>query len=299
MSPTSLLTLNLVLATMMFGIALSLRVADFRRVLTQPRGPVTGLLAQFLLLPAATWLMTLALPVGPQVALGMLLVGSCPGGSFSNIMTHLARGNTALSVSMTGGSSLAAAVMTPLNFFFYSSLNPETAALLKAIDVPAGQVLTVVGLVLALPLTLGLIAARLAPALARRVEAPFRLFSLIMLIGFVLVALTQNWSTFAAGAGAFLLVVVAHNALALGIGRLSALFAGLDTADRRAVTLEVGIQNSGHGLGLIFTFFHSLSGMALVAAAWGIWHLISGLGLVGYWHRLDMRETEGVWQSES
>lgn len=285
MSDSSLLALNLILALMMFGIALSLKVEDFKRVFSQPKAPLTAIVAQFILLPASSWLLTILLPLPAEVALGVILVGCCPGGSFSNIMTYLSKGNTALSVSITALSSLAAAVMTPFNFVLYSSLNPETAALLKSIHVPIQSVLMIVLLVLALPLLLGLITAYYAPRFAERSQGAFKIISLLTLIGFVIAALSQNWQKFSAGANIFMAVVILHNGMALGIGRLTSYFMGLNTPDTRAVTLELGIQNSGLGLGIIFTFFSQLSGMAIIAASWGIWHLISGLSLTWYWHR--------------
>ncbi|QUJ67272.1 bile acid:sodium symporter family protein [Photobacterium sp. GJ3] len=290
MSNTSLLLLNLVLALMMFGIALGLKPADFRTVARHPKGPLTGLAAQFFLMPALTWLLTMVVPLPAEVALGLILVASCPGGSFSNLVTYLANGNTAMSISMTGMASLAAVVMTPLNFMGYASLNPATAVLLKQITVPPQSILLVVILVLALPLALGLLCGYLAPGFARRSEPWFRVTSLITLLGFVAAALLSHWPQFIAGANVYLLTVVAHNALALAIGWLSAWTMKLPMADRRAVTLEVGLQNSGLGLGIIFSFFSDLTGMAIIAAGWGIWHLLSGLGLCFLWQRQDRRQ---------
>ncbi len=293
MSGTSLILLNLILAFMMYGIALSLTVDDFRRILVRPKGPLTGIFAQFILLPAASWGLTMLVDMPAEIALGIILVGSCPGGSFSNIMTHLARGNTALSVSMTGISSIGAALMTPASFVFYSGLNPDTAALLKEISVPAQNILLLVGLVLIVPLILGLITARLSPGFAARSDGIFRMVSLAVLFVFVGVTLGKHWQVFVSGIGSFFFIVILHNALALSVGRLSARLMKLNTADSRAVTLEVGIQNSGLGLGIIFTFFDQLSGMAIIAAAWGIWHLVSGLSLTAFWNLQDRKYSAG------
>lgn len=290
MSSTSLLILNLVLALMMFGIALSLRVADFQQVLRQPKAPLTAITAQFILLPALSCLLTFLVPMPAEVALGIILIGACPGGSFSNIMTFLSGGNTALSISMTGVASLAAAVFTPFNFLLYSSLNPATAKLLTAITVPVEDILSIVLLVLVLPLILGMFTAKYAPYFAKRSQGAFRFISLITLFTFVALALFKNWSTFAAGADWFLLLVIVHNTMALLIGRTTAALMKLNTADSRAITFEVGIQNSGLGLAIIFTFFSQFSGMAIIAAAWGIWHLVSGLTLSWFWHKRDKKK---------
>lgn len=287
MSPASLIALNVILALMMFGIALSLRVDDFQRVVRKPKGALVGLLAQFIALPGLTFILTYYLPLPPQVELGLILVASCPGGSFSNIVTYLAGGNAALSVSMTAVASLLATVMTPFNFLLYSGLNPVTAPLMQSIAVPPEQIYTVVALVLALPLTIGLVVGKKYSDWAARVEPFFRYASLLALFSFVGLALVQNWAQFVAGANIFLVAVMVHNVMALTLGQTAARLASLSGPDRRAITLEVGLQNSGLGLGIIFTFFADLGGMAIVAAGWGIWHLISGMGLCGWWTYRD------------
>lgn len=289
MSSTSLFVLNAVLAMMMFGIALSLTPEDFRRIARQPLGPLVGMIAQFVLLPALTCLLTWLVPMPSEIALGLLLVSCCPGGSFSNLMTYLSNGNTAMSVSMTGVASLLACVLTPLNFMFYAALNPRTQSLLNSISVSTADMLTVIAFVLAIPLALGLTCARIWPLFARKSEPFFRFVSLFTLFGFVAIALFMNWDKFIAGASIFLLAVVVHNALALAIGWGAARALQLPQADTRAITLEVGLQNSGLGLGIIFTFFANLEAMAVIAAAWGIWHLISGLSLSTYWQFKDRR----------
>lgn len=292
MSSTGLLLLNLILALMMFGIALSLRAADFRQVLRQPKAPLVAMLAQFVLLPAASWLLTMLVPMPAEVALGVILIGACPGGSFSNIMTYLSKGNVALSVSMTGIASLAAALLTPFNFMLYASLNPATKELLTSINVPFENILILVILVLALPLLLGMLTAKLAPNFALKSQGVFRIISLTTLFSFVLLALIKNWQTFADAADWFLLLVLLHNGFALSLGYGLAYLMQLSRADRRAITFETGIQNSGLGLGIIFTFFSEFSGMAIIAAAWGIWHLISGLSLTWLWHWRDKTDSQ-------
>lgn len=288
--PGSLLLINLIVALMMFGVSLDLRAEDFRRVLREPRAPAIGLLAQFLLLPALTCLACWALRIEPQLALGMILVAACPGGSFSNIMTWLARGNVAMSVSMTAVSSLAASVLTPLNFAFYAWLNPLTRPLLTEIDIEPLGLLLLVLLVLGLPLLAGMAVGRRLPSLALRAEKPLRLLSLTVMLGFVGLAFSRNLDQFLEHFHLFFWLVVAHNGLALLIGYASARLAGLDERDRRAVTLESGIQNSALGLVIIFTFFPQAGGMLLIAAFWGCWHLVSGLSLAWFWSRRPPRE---------
>ncbi|ATH82118.1 bile acid:sodium symporter family protein [Pseudomonas sp. KHPS1] len=283
--PSSLVLINLIVALMMFGVSLDLRAENFRRIARAPRAPLLGLLAQFLLLPALTCLACWGLGIEPELALGMMLIAACPGGSFSNIMTWLARGDVAVSVSMTAVSSLAASLLTPLNFALYAWLNPYTRPLLTQIALDPLGLLALVLLVLALPLLAGMWVGRRFPRLAQHLEKPLRLFALLVMLGFVALAFSRNLEQFTRHFHLFFWLVVAHNALALGIGYLSALIGGLPAGERRAVTLEVGIQNSALGLVIIFTFFPQAGGMLLIAAFWGCWHLVSGLALAWLWSR--------------
>jgi len=284
--PRSLILLNLILALMMFGVSLSLRLEDFKRIVLSPIAPIAGLFAQFFLLPLATCLFTWALNIDPELALGMILVASCPGGSFSNIMTWLARGNVAVSVSMTAVSSLAAAILTLVNFAFYGWLNPHTREYLTKITIEPSSILILVLLVLALPLVLGMVTGRRLPDLVVRLQKPLRIFSLLVLIAFVAIAFSSNFALFLERFHSFFWLVVGHNLLALFLGYGMGLMLKLPVADRRAVTLEVGIQNSGLGLVILFTFFPEAGGMMLITAFWGVWHLVSGLTLSQIWARI-------------
>jgi len=284
-SSENLLILNVILAFMMFGVSLSLTGEDFRRVLKRPDAPIVGLLAQFVLLPAATCLTTWFFEVDPEMALGMILVASCPGGSFSNIMTWLARANVAVSVSMTAVSSLVAIVMTPFNFALYGWLNPNTRSMLTEIQLDSVNILILVALVLGLPLLVGMMTGKLFPHFAARAEKPMRVITLLVLLLFVGVAFTNNLDVFLATADRIVILVVLQNLLALGMGAFAGGLTGLPRQDRRAITMEVGIQNSGLGLAILFTFFPEASGMILIAAFWGVWHLVSGLLLAWWWSR--------------
>ena len=294
MSPGFMIALNLVLGCMMFGIALSLSPADFKRVAVMPKAAGVGLICQFILLPFISYLITVIFQVPAEVALGLILVGCCPGGTFSNIMTYLARGNAALSVSMTAVSSSVAAFATPANFLLYASLNPETAGLVTAIDVGVTGIVSFVVGVLIIPLVLGLSVRHRWPQLAIKFEVPFRRFSLLLLLSFAVIALASHWGQFAAGVTGYALLVILHNLVALLIGFAMASLAGLNVADRRAVTLETGIQNSGLGLGIIFSFFPGYGEMAIIAGAWSIWHLTSGLILSSWWARRTPSMPTGV-----
>jgi BASS family bile acid:Na+ symporter len=284
-SPQSLVALNAVIGLMMFGMALDLRLEDFKRICRAPRAPAIGLAAQFLLLPAFTFLLTLAIQPVPSMALGMILIGACPGGNLSNIMTYLARGNAAVSVSMTAVSTAAAIVMTPLNLAVWGGLNPATEPILREVSLNPWDVFTTIFMILGIPLMAGIAAGRLWPRLVERVRGPFRVFAVLVFLFVVGLALSANWSTFLQVIGLVVFAVLVHNASALALGWSAGRLAGLAPADRRAVTIEVGIQNAALGLILIFDFFQGLGGMAIIAAWWGIWHIIAGLAVAFVWSR--------------
>jgi bile acid:Na+ symporter, BASS family len=293
-----LTVLNVLLAFMMFGVSLTLRLDDFRRIVRAPVAPAVGLVAQFVLLPAGTCLATYLLDIDPELALGMILVASCPGGTFSNVLTWLARGNVAVSVSMTAVSSLAASVLTPLNFALYGSLNPHTRDLMTDIDVDRVDLLLLVLLVLAVPMVLGSFLGTRFPAVAARSERPLRVVSMLIFLAFVAIAFGNNVDLFLDEFHTFFWLVACHNALALGLGYAMARSVRLPASDRRAVTLEVGIQNSGLGLVIGFTFFPELGGVLLIAAFWGVWHLVSGLVLAQWWARRPLPEGDPLRRTE-
>ncbi len=283
--PSGLVALNAIIALMILGASLDLRVDDLRRVVARPAGVLAGLSAQAVLTPAATCLLTWAFRVDPALSLGMMLVAACPSGALSNVLTWRARGNVALSVGLTTVSSLAATVLTPLNFALYGWLNPRTRPLLQEVSLPVGGILLQVLLVLALPVVLGMLVGAKAPRFARRAERPLRGASFVVLMAFIAGAFLENRALFVSRFGDFFWLVVLQNAMALGIGLLVSRAAGLDEADRRAVTIEVGIHNSGLGLAILFTFFPAAGSMMLITAFWGVWHLVSGLALSAWWAR--------------
>ncbi|MEK9970334.1 MAG: bile acid:sodium symporter family protein [Ferrovibrio sp.] len=284
--------LGLVLALIMFGVALDLRLSDFVAVLRRPLAPLTGLVAQTLLLPAMTWGMTMIIQPQPSVALGMIIVGACPGGNLSNLITHMGRGNTALSVSMTGLSSVVAIVATPLNIIFWASLNPATAALLRQVNIEAGPFLAQTILILGVPMALGMALAHWVPALATRLRKPFQILSWLVLVLFIAATTIANGRYLLTFLADIMPMVVLHNAAALALGWLAARAIRMNTPDTRAVTIEIGMQNSGLGLALILNQFDALGGAALIAAGWGIWHIVSGGLLATLWRRSDLRTTK-------
>lgn len=268
--------LNATLAMMVLGLALDIRPKDFLRVVETPKAPLIGLFAQFLLLPASTCMLTLMLDLPAGVELGMILVAACPGGALSNFITHLSGGNTALSISITAISSTVAVVMLPINFVFWASLNPVANALLVEVNVNGMDILKSLLLVLAAPLLFGFFIQRYLPKLAVALHKVLKYLSLVALVAFILIAVIRNQDHFMAHFFMLFSVVLTHNGLALLIGYGASTAAGLKLADKKAVTLEVGMQNSSLAIAIVFTQFGAEYGMALISAFWGTWHIVSG-----------------------
>lgn len=281
-NPTSLAVLNLILALVLYGVALNMKPADFRGIATAPRATLVGLAGQFVLLPAIAWALGMILEPAPSIALGMILVSACPGGNISNFLTNYARGNTALSITISAFSTIGSLFFTPFNLAFWGGLNPQTRSLLHQVALSPWEVLWAIVLLLGLPAALGMATAHRFPAFAAKLERPFRWLSLGVFGLFIVGALAANWTYFVAHVGRVVGVVFVMNALGLLIGYWSARLARLPQADCRAVSMEVGIQNSGFGLVLVFNFFDGVGGMAIVAAWWGIWHILSGLALAAW-----------------
>ncbi len=284
-SPGSLMLLNAVLAVVMFTIALDLTPDDFRRLRRSPKPLLVGMVSQFVVLPILTFALVWIAQPRPSIALGLILVAACPGGNISNFITHRAGGNAALSVSMTGIATIAAIFLTPINIAFWGGLYPPTRRILQQTEVDPVQIAITVSLMLVLPLILGVQLNMRRPDIVRRLRRPLQWIAMGIFISFVIIALAVNWTFFVQFAGAVAVLVIVHNTLALGGGWITATIAGLSSYDRRAVTIETGIQNSALGLVLIFAFFDGLGGMAVVAAFWGIWHAVSGLGLAALFSR--------------
>ena len=284
-NPQTLTLLNAVLGLVMFGVALELRVEDFRLALRTPKALALGLIRHHIVFPAMTYVLIWILRPEPSIALGMILVSSCPAGHISNFLVHLSRGNTALSVSVSALSTVAALFMTPLNFALWGNLHPITAGLMRQVAMSPWEMLEVVVMLLGVPLVLGMWAAHRYPAFARKVQRPMKWLSLVILLAFIVGALAANFRHFLDYIALVVGVVFVHNLMALVTGYGLSTLIGLPERDRRAITFEMGIQNSGLGLILIFNFFDGLGGMAIVTAWWGIWHIVAGMTLATWWRR--------------
>ncbi|KAA1420377.1 bile acid:sodium symporter family protein [Mumia zhuanghuii] len=287
---SSLTLLKIVLGAILFGVALDTRLEDFRAAVRKPVAMAVGIGGQFLLLPAITFCLTLVLGVRGSIALGMILVACCPPGNVSNILTHRARGDVALSVSMTSVGNVLAIFLMPLNFAFWGGLHPTGQDFLTDIEVGPWAMLSEVLLVIGIPFVLGLTVARLWPNVAARSHGLVSRVASLALGAIIIVGITGNWDVFVNYIGVVLIAVFLHDALALLLGYSIARGARLSDRSTRAMTFEVGIRNAGFGLLLVFEFFDGLGGMALVAAWWGIWDIIAGLFVATLWARRPVRD---------
>ena len=280
-------TINIILALVMYGVALGIKPAIFIEVFRKPKSVLLGMLCQLVLLPAFTCLLAIALTgwISPMMGLGMILVASCPGGNISNFMSSLAKANVELSVSLTAISTALAVVLTPFNFWAWGSVYLHSAAVsaeIPTLVIPLWDVFKTIFILLGIPLVLGILTSHYLPKVAAALKKPLQWLSIIIFIAMVVLSFGSNIDAFLKCIRYIFLVVLIHNALALSIGFGVASAFRVPFRDRRTLTIETGIQNSGLGLALmlgtsLFAGFPPHGGMLVITAWWGIWHIISGL----------------------
>lgn len=296
------LLLNLAIAFIMFGVALELQLADFQKLFRKPKPALVGILSQFFLMPLLTLGIVLALGnyITPAIGLGMILVSACPGGNISNFISSLARGNVALSVSLTAFSSIGGLILTPFNFAFWGNLYIEiygnTMAMnaLPALEIEWLSVLETIVVILGIPLVLGVLFRAKYPLLAMRSLVTIKRLSILVFITMIAVIFAKNYELFVKYIQYIFLIVLVHNALALTMGYVTGKVFRLSAQDCKTVAIETGIQNSGLALALlfnpaIFPAEMAIGGMAFIAAWWGVWHIVSGLAIAGYWSGFSLR----------
>jgi BASS family bile acid:Na+ symporter len=285
------LVLSIVQAFVMFGVALGIKPLHFKTAFSHPKAVVVGFCSQILLLPAITFVAVYVFRthLTATVALGAILVASCPGGNISNFISSISRGNVELSVSLTAITTITAVVITPLNFTMWGNLYIAQSDLVRELYIPVSQVFYTLFFVIGLPLALGVLCSAKLPTLTRKIAKPIQSLSVLIFMGMVVIAFAANFDYFCHYIKYILIIVLIHNGLAFLSGWLFASATGVNDRDRRTITIETGIQNSGLALMLIFNpeIFPSdiqTGGMAFMAAWWGVWHIISGLGLSVGWN---------------
>ncbi len=290
----SMMVINITLALIMFGVALNMHLDGFKELLKRPRPIIAGVISQFILLPFVTFLLVLWLKPPPSVALGMVLVAACPGGNVSNFISTLAKGNIELSVALTAFATLAAVLMTPVNFAFWGGLYASSSGLVIPISIDWWQMAKIVLLLLGIPIILGMSLRHHLPRIADKIEKPMKWFSILFFLALVVGAVAQNFTYFKLYAGLIAGIVLLHNFLAFFTGYSLATIMCVRPRERRSITIETGIQNSGLALVLIVNphLFDGLGGMAFIAAFWGIWHIVSGMIIGGTWSRIKDKGEE-------
>jgi BASS family bile acid:Na+ symporter len=282
---SGLWVLNIAIGIIMFGVALGITIDDFKRLFKNPKIVFVGVLSQFILLPAATFLAIIIIEPHPSFALGMMMIAACPGGNVSNFFSKMAGGNAALSVSLTAFATLICIFMTPFNLHFWGSLYEPTNAILQTVELNPYDLFKLVLLILGIPLIAGMLIKYYHSEMAKKIEKVLKPLSMLVFIALIFVAFSQNLDIFMNYIHLVLFLVIFHNIFAFIIGYYTAKSFGLDKKDRKTIAMETGIQNGGLGLLLIFGFFEGLGGMALLAAFWGVWDVFSGMALATYWGR--------------
>lgn len=283
----AVLAVNFILALLIFGISLSIRLHDFKRLVQMPVAPLIGALSQFVVMPALTYLITVLFDADPAISLGLILVASCPGGNLSNVMTHLAKGNAALSIGMTTISTCLALIFTPFNISLWGSLRPETAELLHSVALDPFTLFEVIGLVLFIPMIAGMTVAYYFPRFAASMEKPVKRFAFLFFLAAMAGAFAANWKQFLTYALSVFGFIFIQNIVSFTGGYGMAALFRLEEKDRRAVAIETGIQNAGIAIILIFTFFDSNGRMLLVGAGVGAWQIASGTMLAWLWSKSE------------
>jgi BASS family bile acid:Na+ symporter len=297
-SEKGLFALNLALAFIMFGVALGIKVEHFKNLAINKKIPVIGLLSQFVVLPAVTFVLVVLLHklITPAVAMGMILVASCPGGNISNFLSAMSKGNAALAVTLTAIGTIIAIVFTPLNFAVWGGLctnliyHADSGSLLRPLEINPFKMFETVIILLGIPISLGMAFNHYFAKLTQKILKPVKTISLLCFILFIVFAFQNNYYYFIHYIKFIFIIVLIHNAVGLSSGYFFSRSFGCGEINSRTIAIETGIQNSGLALVLLFNpkIFPSdiaIGGMIFVAAWWGIWHILSGLALAGYWSK--------------
>ena len=278
--PTTVI--NYLLGVVMFGMGLTLNLQDFKIVFSRPKDVVIGCLAQFTIMPLLAWGLSKAFQLDEALALGVVLVGCCPGGTASNVITYLAKGDLALSVGMTGVSTLLAPLLTPLLTWALAG---------KSVDVDvAGMLLSILWVVI-LPIVVGLIVKGLWPKLTEKATDYLPAFSSIAIALIVAIIIAANADKLLAGGLMIVIVVMLHNICGLSLGYLIGRLLGLSEIKKRAISIEVGMQNSGLASSLATIHFAAYPLASIPGAIFSVWHNLSGAA-VAYLYRKTAAKCE-------
>ncbi len=295
------LAVNIVLGVIMFGVALEIKISDFKTLFYNPKPLIVGLVSQLIVVPLFT--LTFAMIgynifghniIPPSVAMGMILVAACPGGNMANFMSALSKANVALSVSLTSVNTVLAIITTPFSFKLFSwlylqfvdfmSTRPDANIITVSqqnLEINTIDMFRVLSFVLLIPLILGMACAYYLPKIKEMIHKPLQIISLLAFFAILVIALAKNLPIFWNNILGLFIIVLIHNAAAIFIGYNFARLFKLDCKNRQTMSIESSIHNSG--LGLAFLLNKRIfpagvpGGMLAVTAWWGVWHIIAGL----------------------
>jgi BASS family bile acid:Na+ symporter len=280
-----LVILNMAMAFLMFSVALDIRLSDFRQVVKFPRSVFAGLLVQYLLFPLLTLAIIYLFKPPVSVAMGMVLVCMCPSGNMTNFLVHYSKANIALSVTLNAIIILSASFITPAGFLFWSRYVDGAVELRRSFSIGFGEMAWIIVQLIVIPLLVGMVINSRFPEVTARIRPWAQRLALVIFFSILILAVAANSANVMNYLGFVFVLVAVHNGVALFTGYSLGRLFGLPESDSRALCFESGIHNTALGLLLIFRFFDGLGGMALIAAWWGIWDLITGFSLAAWWRR--------------
>ena len=270
--------INYLLGVVMFGMGLTLNLKDFQIVFSRPKDIIIGCLAQFTVMPLLAWGLTRIFQLDEALALGVVLVGCCPGGTASNVITYLAKGDLALSVGMTGVSTLLAPFLTPLLTWALAG---------KSVDVNVVSMFLSILWVVIMPIVMGLLVKWLWPKFTEKTTDYLPAFSSVAIAFIVAIIIAANADKLLAGGLIIVLVVMLHNICGLGLGYMTGRLLGLSGPKKRAISIEVGMQNSGLASSLATIHFAAYPLATIPGAIFSVWHNLSGAAVAYLYKRKD------------
>ncbi len=284
-SANNLYALNACLALLMFSIALEIKFDNFKTIVQQPKAVFVGMISQLIISPLFTLFLIFIFQPAPSVALGMVAISACPGGNNSIFCTHLANGNTALSITTTTISVLASTFSLPFYLFLGTLLTSINKNMPGVIQLNYGDVFSIVFGLIVLPLCIGMFVGSLKSALIQKLVKPFKIISQLLFFSLIIGGVVSNFENLKNYLQYVFIIVAILNATMLSTGYFFAKLNKLPEADARALAFETGIHNVTIALIIIFNFFNGLGGMALIAAWYGIWDLLTGFIIATIWQK--------------
>lgn len=270
--------INYLLGVVMFGMGLTLNLQDFKIVFSRPKDVIIGCLAQFTIMPLLAWGLARAFSLDEALALGVVLVGCCPGGTASNVIAYLAKGDLALSVGMTGVSTLLAPFLTPLLTWALAG---------KSVDVDVASMFLSILWVVILPIVIGLLVKWIWPKFTEKATDYLPAISSLAIAFIVAIVISANANKLLAGGFIIVLVVILHNLCGLGLGYLIGWLLRLSEPKKRAISIEVGMQNSGLASSLATIHFATYPLATIPGAIFSVWHNISGAAVAFLYRKND------------